>query len=439
MIHPSPRRPADPPRIAPRQHAVGAASDPSLASSGLLRSCVLLGRAWPPADVSATAAPSWPHPLLWSPRQCGARSVRVFVAVEDAIQGHEAPQGSLHTQDHLPDYQASSSGAGGFTAKEGLARLVGMDESKRKVFDRQLRIWGEHGQQRLLDAKVCLLGCGPAGTETLKNLVLGGIGSFTVVDQRKVTEADLGNNFLVEREHLGQSLAGAATKCLSELNERCHGNFVEEHPVKLVTGNEGFFKAFTLVVAADLHEPELCMLDACCRSHGVPLLGIRSYGLVGLVRWDSSTRIAPTRELIVPGRDDALSVRVCLRPSLEEHCVVEAKPDNVVLDMRVVEPWPQLQEFAFGFDLESLPDNEHSHVPWLILLIKALEAWRREKESEMTSSDVPRTSADKAELKAVLKKLRRNVDQQNFKEALGNAYHVRQVLELPSATAQLPY
>lgn len=67
---------------------------------------------------------------------------------------------------------------------------------------------------------MCLLGCGPAGTETLKNLVLGGIGSFTVVDQRKVTEADLGNNFLVEREHLGQSLAGAATKCLSELNER---------------------------------------------------------------------------------------------------------------------------------------------------------------------------------------------------------------------------
>ena len=64
---------------------------------------------------------------------------------------------------------------------------------KARRYDRQLRIWGEAGQARLEGAAVCLLGCGPTGTEAMKNLVLGGIGSFTLVDGRHVTSADLGN------------------------------------------------------------------------------------------------------------------------------------------------------------------------------------------------------------------------------------------------------
>lgn len=58
------------------------------------------------------------------------------------------------------------------------------------------RIWGDQGQAALEKASICLLNCGPTGTEALKNLVLGGIGSITVVDGSKVEPSDLGNNFL---------------------------------------------------------------------------------------------------------------------------------------------------------------------------------------------------------------------------------------------------
>jgi hypothetical protein len=57
------------------------------------------------------------------------------------------------------------------------------------------RIWGEHGQSALERAHICVLNCGPTGSEALKNLVLGGIGSFTVVDASKVCASDLGNNY----------------------------------------------------------------------------------------------------------------------------------------------------------------------------------------------------------------------------------------------------
>ena len=43
------------------------------------------------------------------------------------------------------------------------------------------RIWGDQGQAALEKASICFLNCGPTGTEALKNLVLGGIGSATVV------------------------------------------------------------------------------------------------------------------------------------------------------------------------------------------------------------------------------------------------------------------
>lgn len=58
------------------------------------------------------------------------------------------------------------------------------------------RIWGEQGQAALEKASICLLNCGPTGSEALKNLVLGGIGSITIVDGSKVEAFDLGNNFM---------------------------------------------------------------------------------------------------------------------------------------------------------------------------------------------------------------------------------------------------
>jgi hypothetical protein len=44
----------------------------------------------------------------------------------------------------------------------------------RKRYDRQLRLWGEHGQQAMEDCSICLINGSATGTETLKNLVLPG-------------------------------------------------------------------------------------------------------------------------------------------------------------------------------------------------------------------------------------------------------------------------
>ncbi|CAI7851977.1 unnamed protein product [Closterium sp. NIES-54] len=160
--------------------------------------------------------------------------------------------------------------------------MVAIQNSQK--YDRQLRIWGEHGQRALEQARVCLLTAGPTGTEALKNLVLGGIGSFTVVDGATVEAHDLGNNYFLDRTHLGTSRAQAVTALLQELNESVAARFVEESPATLVENNAKFFSEFTLVIATQLPESVLMQLDSVCRQHGCQLIVARSYGLMGLVR-----------------------------------------------------------------------------------------------------------------------------------------------------------
>ena len=90
---------------------------------------------------------------------------------------------------------------------------------------------------------------GPTGTEALKNLVLGGIAAFTVVDGCEVGAADTGNNFMVDSGDVGRNRAAAVAGPLRELNESVAGACVEEDPTALLEAQPAFFHRFTLVIA----------------------------------------------------------------------------------------------------------------------------------------------------------------------------------------------
>ncbi len=107
--------------------------------------------------------------------------------------------------------------------------------AKEKKYDRQLRLWAASGQQALEDAHVLLLNGGSpgvVGVETLKNLILPGIGSYTIVDGNVVAEKDLGINFFLTDHSLGKSRADETCKYLTELNPDVQG-----YPVQKVGGS----------------------------------------------------------------------------------------------------------------------------------------------------------------------------------------------------------
>ncbi len=102
--------------------------------------------------------------------------------------------------------------------------------AKEKKYDRQLRLWAAAGQEALENADILLLNSSPVvvGVETLKNLVLPGIHSFTIVDDAVVSEEDLGVNFFLSESSLGKSRAEECCIRLKELNSEVRGHALQK-------------------------------------------------------------------------------------------------------------------------------------------------------------------------------------------------------------------
>jgi len=265
------------------------------------------------------------------------------------------------------------------------------DNEKRKRYDRQLRLWGEHGQAAMEDCSVCLLNGTGAGTEALKNLVLPGIGSFTVVDGAVVTEADLGNNFFVEQRDLRTSRAACVTRLLQELNEHVSGAFVAEDIAQVLSSRPDFLHSFGLVIATQLPSRELCEVARICADRSIPLIALHVHGFFGY-----------------------------LRLALPEHVVVESHPAHAMLDLRVLAPPAELRSLVADrfASLAALPDAEFSHVPYVVLLLHAVEEW-----SAAHAGAHPSSYAQKKEVRALLETYRRPhlLSDTNIEEALAAA------------------
>jgi amyloid beta precursor protein binding protein 1 len=63
-----------------------------------------------------------------------------------------------------------------------------------------------------------VIGATATSTSILKNLVLPGIGHFTILDPSVVSGEDVGNNFFLEVDSIGKKKAAEAARLLSELN-----------------------------------------------------------------------------------------------------------------------------------------------------------------------------------------------------------------------------
>ncbi|KAH9493174.1 NEDD8-activating enzyme E1 regulatory subunit [Bulinus truncatus] len=265
---------------------------------------------------------------------------------------------------------------------------TGLDKNNK--YDRQLRLWGDHGQAALEASRVCLIHASATGTEILKNLVLPGIGSFTIIDGHKVQGEDVGINFFLTVDSIGKSRAQVATEFLSELNEDVAGDFLEEDVDDLLHKNPSFFSAFTTVIATQLPEKTLLSLGKVLWERNIPLVVCRCYGFIGY-----------------------------LRIVIKEHTIIESHPDNSHEDLRLDRPFKGLSEYCDSLDLNSMNKKDHSHTPWLVILYKFLKVWE-----QLNGGKIPSNYKEKTALKELIKEgLRRNEDgipedEENFEEAI---------------------
>ncbi|KPV72506.1 uncharacterized protein RHOBADRAFT_55611 [Rhodotorula graminis WP1] len=246
-------------------------------------------------------------------------------------------------------------------------------------FDRQLRLWAKSGQQALEEAHVLVVGANASAASTLKNLVLPNVGQFTIIDPETVTEADIGANFFLDPSSLGQPRAEQVVRFLLELNGDVKGHALVQ-PLSTLTD----LSPYTLVLAVDVESPAelLALSDAAWDKH-IPLIKVDSAGFYA-----------------------------ALRTQVNEVTIVETHPESIV-DLRLSHPFPALVAHAHSFDYAAMDSAQHSHVPAVVILVKALEQWKLAHDGK-----VPTGSTERKEFMDGVARQKRQSDEENFDEAV---------------------
>lgn len=248
--------------------------------------------------------------------------------------------------------------------------------SKEKKYDRQLRLWAASGQAALEESHILLINSGPGvvGVETLKNLVLPGIGQFTILDSAIVTEADLGVNFFLEEEHLGGFRAEHSCNLLKELNPDVQGSYITE-PVESFLSKPDALKPYTLILVSAPINPQL----------------------VSKLATNAVTSEIPTFYIHCIGFYSHFSVHLPFA-----FPIVDTHPDPVTTtDLRLLTSWPTLSRFAEQKTkgLEEMTHHDHGHVPYVLLLLYYLEEWKKTHNGQ-----VPQTYKEKIAFREVVTK-----------------------------------
>ncbi|KAK5121424.1 hypothetical protein LTR85_005256 [Meristemomyces frigidus] len=267
--------------------------------------------------------------------------------------------------------------------------LQDIPTAKEKKYDRQLRLWGASGQIALEETHILLINNGPGvtGVETLKNLVLPGVGQFTILDSTVVSEADLGVNFFLEDASLGKFRAAETAKLLMELNPGVQGHAVTE-PLETFIAQDKVFTPYNLIlVTAPIDRNILAQIQTHAQALQIPTFYVHCVGYYS-------------------------AFSVLLPPAFP---IVDTHPDQTATtDLRLLMPWPALKEFAkaktAGLFEGKLSAQDKAHVPWVCLLLHYLEQWKEEHEGKL-----PESYAEKTEFR----KLVRSGDphEENFHEA----------------------
>ncbi|KAI1074624.1 hypothetical protein F5B20DRAFT_586095 [Whalleya microplaca] len=236
---------------------------------------------------------------------------------------------------------------------------------KEKKYDRQLRLWAATGQAALESANILLVnsGAGTVGVETLKNLVLPGIGKFTIADDALVNEADLGVNFFLDESCVGRLRSECCTKLLQELNPEVQGDWYPKNSGVLDLHNVlGASPTFTLIMFTyPIQKERLAIIEEYANQNKTPIVSLHSAGFYSYFR------------IGLPGTF----------PIVDTHPEVEK-----TADLRLLNPWPELNEFARDMtkDIDALDNHEHGHLPYVVILLYYLEQWRQLHEGKNPTS-----------------------------------------------------
>lgn len=164
--------------------------------------------------------------------------------------------------------------------------ILNEDEER---YDRQIRLWGAEAQNNLRQAKILVIGITGLGSEIIKNVVLSGVNSMTLVDNRKLSQIPEDSGVLQSQMLLSfdqkkdcdsKSIAELSLPRCYELNPNVNTTAIPDIPFQEIENS-----TYHIVICCDQDTvTELKISESCSKSNnnnGVPFLAGATAGYFG--------------------------------------------------------------------------------------------------------------------------------------------------------------
>src|SRR5437588_5525799 len=182
-------------------------------------------------------------------------------------------------------YEHVESMTGGFTLWKDrgyeveLPRTLNAEQRDRYSRHLLLPEVGPEGQQKLLDAKVLLLGAGGLGSPAALYLAAAGVGTLGIVDNDTVDVSNLQRQVIHSTDRIGVSKVDSAEQTITELNPDVT---VTKYPVRLGAENiMDILPGYDIVVDGLDNFPTRYLLNDASVRLGIPVVSAAILGFEG--------------------------------------------------------------------------------------------------------------------------------------------------------------
>ena len=160
--------------------------------------------------------------------------------------------------------EAGNGRKGWISFKKGWEQRVALNRMQKERYARNILLEeaGEEGQEKLLQAKICIIGAGGLGSPAALYLAAAGIGTIGIADADDVDLSNLQRQILHGTADIGRKKVISAKDALLKLNPQTD---VRTYPVFVNAENiRDIIKDYDFVIdAADNFETKFLINDAC--------------------------------------------------------------------------------------------------------------------------------------------------------------------------------
>jgi adenylyltransferase/sulfurtransferase len=172
--------------------------------------------------------------------------------------------------------------------------------------------WGDEGQRRLKEARVCIAGMGGLGSPVALYLTAAGVGTLRLVDHDVVELSNLNRQVLYTKSDVGRAKVNCAEERLRALNPEVRIEAIQER----IAGENGSALVDTSDVIVDAMDnfPARFLLNEAAVQKEIPFVHGAIWGLGGQVT------------VVVPGKTPCLACLFSENPPPERAPVLGTAP-----------------------------------------------------------------------------------------------------------------